>query len=96
MRGRWGGVTAGQTAGDARSLSYACGGMHGEDEVSCERYYCEGHLAHFIAPDSTGRIVRICASCAAAAVESGLFKDDDDVLVRTECTGKPRNSARRG
>jgi hypothetical protein len=27
-----------------RGLSYACGGMHGEDEVSCEKYFCGKHL----------------------------------------------------
>jgi len=27
-----------------RGLSYACGGMHGEDEVSCGGYFCQKHL----------------------------------------------------
>lgn len=28
-----------------RGLSYACGGMHGEDN-SCEGYFCSSHLSH--------------------------------------------------
>lgn len=27
-----------------RGLAYACGGSHGEDENSCERYFCSAHL----------------------------------------------------
>ena len=27
-----------------RGLSYACGGMHGEDVDSCEGYFCQDHL----------------------------------------------------
>lgn len=27
-----------------RGLFYACGGMHGEDEISCENYFCSEHL----------------------------------------------------
>lgn len=47
-----------------RGLSYVCGGMHGEDEVSCERYFCADHLSHWVknGPD----IVRVCAECEAA------------------------------
>lgn len=28
-----------------RGLSYACGGMHGEDENGCEGYFCGKHLS---------------------------------------------------
>lgn len=27
-----------------RGLAYACGGMHGSDEYSCEGYFCPKHL----------------------------------------------------
>ena len=27
-----------------RGLAYACGGMHGADEWSCEGYFCADHL----------------------------------------------------
>jgi hypothetical protein len=27
-----------------RGLSYACGGMHGDDETSCELYFCPKHI----------------------------------------------------
>lgn len=26
-----------------RGLDYVCGGMHGEDEYSCEKYFCWDH-----------------------------------------------------
>lgn len=29
-----------------RGLFYACGGMHGEDEHSCEGYFCEDHRTY--------------------------------------------------
>ena len=29
-----------------RGLSYACGGMHGEDVSYCEKYFCGDHLIH--------------------------------------------------
>ena len=31
-----------------RGLSYVCGDMHGEDEVSCEKYFCETHQCGYI------------------------------------------------
>lgn len=43
-----------------RGLDYACGGMHGADEVSCEGYFCPEHRR------STDREVRalLCLGCA--------------------------------
>lgn len=29
-----------------RGLAFACGGEHGEDEYSCERYFCEKHRGY--------------------------------------------------
>ncbi len=64
-----------------RGLSYACGDMHGEDEVSCEKYFCEMHRNYLIeAPD--GRELPICQSCKDAAVESGEMKEDEDGVIR--------------
>ncbi len=36
-----------------RGLAHACGGIHGEDEYSCEQYFCPKHLFTFIPDDTT-------------------------------------------
>jgi hypothetical protein len=55
-----------------RGLAYACGGMHGEDERSCEGYFCPKHL--FFAPDGGSSVCRRCAHrqrmAAARALEA--------------------------
>lgn len=58
-----------------RGLSYACGGMHGEDpNGACEGYFCPKHLTA-VRLDENGvetadkrvGFVEICGVCAAAA-----------------------------
>lgn len=50
-----------------RGLDYACGGMHGEDEVSCERYFCHRHLSGWVKqPFAGGMVVSVCADCEKA------------------------------
>lgn len=44
-----------------RGLSYACGGMHGEDP-GCEKYFCDAHL-FFVDDDDIPH--RLCEECAA-------------------------------
>lgn len=44
-----------------RGLAYVCGGMHGEDELSCDRYFCSKHRQNWI-PDGD-RIVEVCKEC---------------------------------
>jgi hypothetical protein len=52
-----------------RGLSYACGGMHGEDEVSCEGYFCEEHLVcvsyirYKLGGSSMWKHVSLCEKC---------------------------------
>jgi hypothetical protein len=53
----------GCTAKIDRGLAYACGGMHGEDEVSCERYFCEKHRSGWVRFDD--RVVQVCEECEA-------------------------------
>jgi len=48
-----------------RGLSYACGDMHGEDEFSCEGYFCHKHL--LLIEVMPGRHVFLCPTCASAA-----------------------------
>jgi len=59
-----------------RGLSYACGGMHGQDEVSCELYFCEKHLQYTV--DSDDHMHNVCAECAALLKSEGEWVDDDE------------------
>lgn len=43
-----------------RGLAYACGGMHGEDEYSCEGYFCDDHLYY---TKYEGKTVCVCEEC---------------------------------
>lgn len=45
-----------------RGLAYVCGDMHGEDEYSCEGYFCPQHRNGFIKTDQ-GRVISVCKSC---------------------------------
>lgn len=73
----------GCTAEIDRGLSYACGDMHGDDEISCERYFCSEHRRHYIEDSETGRDVSVCEDCARAAIETGEFYDDpEDGVIR--------------
>ncbi|QAY01371.1 hypothetical protein ZPAH1_orf00357 [Aeromonas phage ZPAH1] len=63
-----------------RGLSYACGGMHGEDEISCDKYFCEEHRSNFL-ENSDSTLHTICDQCYSVLVESGDWKDDDGCLV---------------
>ena len=57
-----------------RGLSYACGGMHGESEVSCEGYFCEEHRKRYVkVPDHDWVVV--CDECAEEARQAGLEVD---------------------
>jgi hypothetical protein len=47
-----------------RGLAFACGGMHGDNEYSCENYFCSEHLTGFIV--AHGLTVSICAACEKA------------------------------
>jgi hypothetical protein len=60
-----------------RGLSYACGDMHGEDEVSCEGYFCPEHRRAWVKrPDS--RDVPICNACESLLLQSGDYVMDDE------------------
>ena len=44
-----------------RGLAYACGGMHGQEEVGCERYFCPEHLSYW--EDENGKLWQVCKLC---------------------------------
>jgi len=56
-----------------RGLSYSCGGMHGEDEFSCDKYFCSKHLSYAWKGDgnSTFYDKEVCSSCAKILEEEG-------------------------
>lgn len=46
-----------------RGLSYACGGMHGENEGDCEGYFCAKHLHGVEDPDKRLHSPQLCETC---------------------------------
>jgi len=66
-----------------RGLSYVCGDMHGEDEYSCERYFCEKHRQNTVLTDQ-GNYISVCDECKATLLESGDFVEDEEegIIVR--------------
>ena len=61
-----------------RGLSYACGDMHGEDEISCERYFCEEHKRDLVRqPWTGGRRVSVCNECFRACLEYGYDEETE-------------------
>lgn len=67
----------GCTAEIDRGVSYACGGMHGEDEHSCERYFCSSH--RFTAElKSREGVIALCSECLTEAEKSGEVKEEPE------------------
>lgn len=67
-----------------RGLAFACGSMHGSDEVSCEKYFCEAHKTNYVMDSAHGTTV--CNSCAKALIESGEWEEDEEegAIVRKD------------
>ena len=60
-----------------RGLSYACGGMHGDDEYSCEKYFCEDHQKILIETDQ-GNLIKVCSECEKPYIEDEDWAEDED------------------
>ena len=58
-----------------RGLSYACGGMHGELDWSCEKYFCPTHLSASLLVD--GDVQSVCADCYDEAKKYAADHPDD-------------------
>lgn len=67
-------------AGIDRGLSYACGGMHGSDEISCEGYFCPAHRETLVL--RPGSVECVCEGCAEALKASGdwVYDDEEDLI----------------
>jgi hypothetical protein len=49
-----------------RGLAYACGGMHGDSEYSCEKYFCEDHMGFIFIECIAGQeSASVCKQCEA-------------------------------
>lgn len=58
-----------------RGLAYACGIMHGEDEWSCEKYFCEKHKTYVSFHPKDAEIAGVtgmflCSVCAERYYET--------------------------
>lgn len=58
-----------------RGLAYACGGMHGDTEYSCEGYFCEKHRQQCLPVD--GRLQQVCDACYAEWRAYAIANPDD-------------------
>src|SRR6185437_800087 len=70
-----------------RGLAHACGGMHGEDTLSCERYFCGPHHRNIVEFD--GQHLALCDECYADACEAAreypdMFPEIFKTLVADE------------
>lgn len=64
-----------------RGPSYACGSMHGQDEVSCEGFFCPVHRDSMVF--GSGWIRCVCEGCAEALKASvDWVYDDEEDLIR--------------
>jgi hypothetical protein len=59
-----------------RGISFACGGMHGEDEYSCEGYFCEEHTDTICTPND--RWIPVCFDCKRLWEEECDTLEDDE------------------
>ncbi|MGL5485874.1 MAG: hypothetical protein ACRDC6_06240 [Shewanella sp.] len=64
-----------------RGLSHACGGMHGNTEYGCEKYFCEDHMSNVI-KCCDGDYVRVCDECAKTLIDGGeMYLDEDEGVI---------------
>ena len=62
-----------------RGLSYACGGMHGEEEYSCEGYFCEDHRTCVETP--AGDCISICHGCIDIINNEPDIRINDNLVI---------------
>jgi hypothetical protein len=59
-----------------RGLAYACGDNHGDDEYSCEGYFCDKHRSTVETQD--GDVIGVCRKCEKIGLENGTFVNEDE------------------
>lgn len=73
-----------------RGLSYACGGMHGEDEHSCDKYFCSEHLEWTL--DLGDEYKNVCEACMVRLTTSGDYALNVEDWVIRPINRKPDES----
>ena len=64
-----------------RGLSYACGGMHGNNEIGCEKYFCADHLEYTVEHDE--EFNPVCEGCMVTLTTSGDWAlNAEDLVIR--------------
>jgi hypothetical protein len=63
-----------------RGISYACGQMHGENGVDCEKYFCDAHLRSLVITNNChhGSCCRVCDECAQILREQCGFIENSE------------------
>ena len=64
-----------------RGLAFACGGMHGEGEHFCEKYFCYEHLFFVVVNDESKFL---CKDCLNALESNDSYEETDEGFVRKE------------
>ncbi|ADX88678.1 hypothetical protein TUST1-15_00910 [Vibrio phage ICP1_2005_A] len=72
-----------------RGLSHACGGMHGQDEYSCEGYFCEEHCQNYLLTFE-GNFIKVCDKCKDILLEDGemFYDENEDCLFHKDDLGE--------
>ena len=74
-----------------QSISYACGRIHGEDETSCEKYFCEWHR-HY-GSDGRSRCIQCHEAGFIRTWTSALAEDEDQpTLYRVVAVRTPQDA----
>lgn len=59
-----------------RGLAYVCGSMHGDDEYSCEKYFCHEHKQNCI-DTQDGDCMSLCDDCFDKVKKNGWDEEDE-------------------
>lgn len=66
-----------------RGLAYVCGDMHGEDEFSCEKYFCDAHRIcveiDYPTPSSDTICTSVCQECVKLLKEEMEYDPYEDI-----------------
>lgn len=65
-----------------RGLSYVCGDMHGDDEYSCEKYFCHEHKRNYVQRYDESTIT-VCDACWKQMKDDGelVYDEEEETLI---------------
>lgn len=68
-----------------RGLSYACGGMHGENGgYDCEGYFCPKHCRTYV-DTPEGDCLVVCDGCRSRLLDNGYVEDKEEGSLVPGC-----------